>query len=98
MTYQDPNYCLPIPYASLPYLHSKLGDIETVACVCHIWNRFHRDDSLRVKGDDGHCTIFITGRCSDVKQVLGICKNVTSICVGVEYESEPITQTITIEY
>lgn len=76
------NFELPVEYTSLIYLHTKLGDIETVECVCFIWNQKHLGDSLRMKSAD-ECTgeIILTGVCQDPDAAMKISKWLTTFGV-----------------
>ena len=78
---------LPVEYASLMYLHTKLGDIETVECVCSIWNKLNIGNTLRVKSvEDMTGTVTLTGVCKDPELAVKICKWLVTIMVAVKYE------------
>lgn len=69
-------------YESLIYLHTKLGDIETVNCVCFIWNQKHLGDTLRVKSTDENTgEIVLTGVCQDPELAMKISKYLTTFGV-----------------
>ncbi len=73
---------LPPEFESLIYLHTKLGDIETVNCVCYIWNRKHLGDTLRVKSTDKQTgEIVLTGKCKDPDMAMKISKWLTTFGV-----------------
>lgn len=76
------NFELPVEYTSLGHLHTKLGDIETVNCVCFIWNRMHLGDTLRVKSTDEQTgEIILTGKCQDPDMAMKISKRLTTFGV-----------------
>lgn len=78
---------LPVEYTSLMYLHTKLGDIETIECVCFIWNRLNVGNTLRVKNvEDMTGTVTLTGVCKDPELAVRICKWLITIMVSVRYE------------
>lgn len=87
------NWQTPPEYLSLEYLRIKLGDIETVNCICFIWNILHSGDTLRVLRDDGYGVITITGRCSDLKGALDLCKYLTTFGVAVNHQKTTHTET-----
>ena len=69
-------------YESLIYLRTKLGDIETVNCVCFIWNRKHLGDNLRMKSADERTgEIVLTGICKDPELAMKISKYLTTFGV-----------------
>lgn len=73
---------LPPEYESLIYLNTKLGDIETVNCVCFIWNRKHSGDTLRVKSADEYTgEIVLTGKCQDPDMAMKVSKWLTTFGV-----------------
>ncbi len=78
----DWDFQLAPEYESLIYLHTKLGDIETVNCVCFIWNRKHLGDSLRMKSADEHTgEIILTGISQDPELAMKISKYLTTFGV-----------------
>jgi len=85
------DYKLPEEYYSLLYLHSKLGDVETVKSVCHIWNKLHPKDTVRYKTDDNYARIFITGICASTEELLEICSYVVSSHVRIFHEKTIMT-------
>lgn len=81
------SFTLPSEYNSLGYLHTKLGDVETIECVCFIWNKLNLGNTLRVKSVEPKTgTITLTGICSNVEQAIKICKWLVTIMVAVKYE------------
>lgn len=82
---------IPVAYESLKYLHTKLGDVEIVKCVCVIWNKLHIGDSVRYKEDDGISVITVTGKCQNVEEMLNICKLHTTVCIQIRHEPTTIT-------
>lgn len=81
------NFELPVEYTSLGHLHMKLGDIETIECVCVIWNKFNLGNTLRVESvEDTTGTITLTGVCKDPELAVKICKWLVTIMVAVRYE------------
>jgi hypothetical protein len=91
MNYQD--FKLPAEYESLFYLHTMLGDIKIVECVCTIWNKVNLGDTLRIiKADDSTGIITLTGKCHDVEAAIKICKwLVTFAMVQIRYEKTIIS-------
>lgn len=84
---------LPVEYTSLIYLHQRFGDIETLSTACYIWNRLHPRDNLRIdKVDYQLSTIHLTGKCSDTKRALKICKYLTATGVLVKYRKTIFTE------
>jgi hypothetical protein len=80
------NYNLPVEYTSLGYLHTKLGDVKVVECVCHIWNQLNAQDTLIVlEIDKENSRILITGKCVDSVAALKICKYLTSFGVDIQH-------------
>ncbi len=89
-------YSIPSEYEALIFLHSRLGDIQTVDCFCALWNHHNPGDTLRYKSDDGIGTIKITGKCSDLEEALKICRYITTLGVAVVHE--PTRLQIDLEY
>jgi hypothetical protein len=93
MNYQEIGYKLPPEYASLVYLHQRLGDVETVDAACYIWNRLHTGDTLRVnKVDEKFGTIWLTGKCVELESALDICKYITTFGVTIDYTRTIVTK------
>ena len=82
------DYRPPPEYKSLEYLHTKLGDIQVVECVCIIWNTMHKGNTLRVKSaDDNTGVIMLTGVCDDPQAAIKIGKWLTTFAlVQIRYE------------
>lgn len=82
------DYQLPPEYKSLIYLHTKLGDVQVVECVCVIWNAMHKGNTLRVKSaDDNTGVIMLTGVCDDPQEAIKIGKWLTTFAlVQIRYE------------
>ena len=81
-------YKLPPEYQSLIYLHTKLGDIQVVECVCTIWNALHQGNTLRVKSaDESMGIIMLTGVCDAPQEAIKIGKWLTTFAlVQIRYE------------
>lgn len=84
----EQDYKLPAEYQSLIYLHTKLGDVQIVECVCTIWNALHKGNTLRVKSaDDRTGIIILTGVCDNPQEAIKICKWLTTfVMVRIRYE------------
>ena len=82
------DYRPPLKYKSLEYLHTKLGDVQVVECVCIIWNVMHKGNTLRVKSaDDTTGIIMLTGVCDNPQEVIKIGKWLTTFAlVQIRYE------------
>lgn len=75
---------------NLVNLHSLLGDTKTVQAICYVWNLKHREDHVRLSHED-RCTIYITGKCSNVNELLEVCKYLTSGGIDVQHFKTIIT-------